>query len=346
MAAKLEQTAEPIRGPKRSISCNLSIYDSGSQVWPAPYSRDLTKEEAYIQKLDAHCLECRGAHLDDGAGTGASVVYSDAIAAHGFTHELANYGEYLSAPTEGKTYEYAKMISLKAMHLLGESLGVEIKVYGPDTHITTIVPLALDIEAKPENPALPVPPTPTISDSLNGHIVAALWHAGHVRRRLLLWPCDSFRCCNDGPIRRSPHPEVLLGTKETLLPACTSVEEAVKKHPDGDVIINFASSHSVYTSTLEILGKPGCFCIGNSGRFGHASPMTNSDLETANAKNAAMRKAKFIVPDTFEDLPQVLCEMYDRLVSIGFIVPKPRRKLAVFEDGFGLVQETIVIIAQ
>jgi ATP citrate (pro-S)-lyase len=44
------------------------------------------------------------------AGGGASVVYSDAIAAHGYAHELANYGEYSGAPTEGQTYEYAKTI--------------------------------------------------------------------------------------------------------------------------------------------------------------------------------------------------------------------------------------------
>ena len=44
------------------------------------------------------------------AGGGASVVYSDAIAAHGFADELANYGEYSGAPTEGQTYEYAKTI--------------------------------------------------------------------------------------------------------------------------------------------------------------------------------------------------------------------------------------------
>ena len=41
----------------------------------------------------------------------ASVVYSDAIAAHGFAGELANYGEYSGAPTEGQTYEYARTVS-------------------------------------------------------------------------------------------------------------------------------------------------------------------------------------------------------------------------------------------
>lgn len=51
------------------------------------------------------------------AGGGASVVYSDAIAAHGFAHELANYGEYSGAPTENQTYEYAKTIR-KSPHVV------------------------------------------------------------------------------------------------------------------------------------------------------------------------------------------------------------------------------------
>lgn len=43
------------------------------------------------------------------------------------------------------------------------------------------------------------------------------------------------------------------GTRETLLPVYTSLEEAVKKHPDVDVVVNFASSRSVYSSTMECL---------------------------------------------------------------------------------------------
>ena len=79
----------------------------------------MTKEEAYIQKLDGSTgaslkltvLNAEGRIWTMVAGGGASVVYSDAIAAHGFAHELANYGEYSGAPTEGQTYEYAKTIS-------------------------------------------------------------------------------------------------------------------------------------------------------------------------------------------------------------------------------------------
>jgi ATP citrate (pro-S)-lyase len=51
--------------------------------------------------------------------------------------------------------------------------------------------------------------------------------------------------------------------------------------------------------------------------------MANSDLETAKSKNAAMRAAGFVVPDTFEDFPDAVRSVYDRLVSEGAIVPQP-----------------------
>ncbi|KAF9101560.1 citrate synthase [Mortierella sp. AM989] len=230
LAAKLDQTAEFESGPKWAIARapqNIGIAgvapasaggaDAGPPMdFPAPFGRDLTKEEAYVQELDSKT----GASLKltilnkDGriwtmvAGGGASVVYSDAIAALGQAHELANYGEYSGAPTETQTYEYAKTIldlmtrsstphpegkvliigggianftnvastfkgivraltefkqpliahkvrifvrrggpnyqeGLRSMRQLGESLGVEIQVFGPETHITEIVPLAL-----------------------------------------------------------------------------------------------------------------------------------------------------------------------------------------------------------
>ena len=57
-------------------------------------------------------------------------------------------------------------------------------------------------------------------------------------------------------------------------------------------------------------------------QFGHAGSMANSELETAEAKNNAMREAGFIVPPTFEDLPEVLKATYDKLVKSGEIVEK------------------------
>jgi len=58
-------------------------------------------------------------------------------------------------------------------------------------------------------------------------------------------------------------------------------------------------------------------------QFGHAGSMANSDLETADAKNKAMRAAGFVVPDTFEDLPAALKKVYTGLVKNGTIKPMP-----------------------
>lgn len=74
-------------------------------------------------------------------------------------------------------------------------------------------------------------------------------------------------------------------------------------------------------------------------QFGHAGSMANSDLETAEAKNAAMKAAGFIVPETFEELPQVLRETYDDLVESGAIVPQPERDPPVIPMDYKWAQE-------
>jgi ATP citrate (pro-S)-lyase len=43
------------------------------------------------------------------------------------------------------------------------------------------------------------------------------------------------------------------GTSETLLPVYQSVGQAMKKHPEVDTVVNFASSRSVYSSTMELM---------------------------------------------------------------------------------------------
>ncbi|WVW78429.1 hypothetical protein I302_100383 [Kwoniella bestiolae CBS 10118] len=618
MAAKLDQTADFLCGPKWAVARDTVTASSSSaaikadrgppMVWPAPFGRDLTKEEAYIQKLDASTgaslkltvLNQAGRVWTMVAGGGASVVYSDAIAAAGFAHELANYGEYSGAPTEGQTYEYAKTIidlivrgephpegkvliigggaanfsdvaatfkgiiralkqfkegllrhkvsiwvrragpnyqeGLKAMRLCGESIGVPMKVYGPESPITAIVPMALGIQrpasaaTRDVTPIASSPASPSANGSTplpgsaepqavgsvkadgsreqpNDHIVrfeteklgSRPWFRPfdeHTRSfvfglqpRAIQGMLDFDFSCG----RKTPSVAAMIypfgghhiqkfywGTKETLLPVYTSVGEAIKKHPDVDVVVNFSSSRSVYASTLDILTypqikaigiiaegvperharellhlavkkeviiigpatvggiKPGCFRIGNTGgmmdnliacklyrpgsvgyvsksggmsnelnnilsyttngvyegvaiggdrypgtsfidhllryeadpecklllllgevggteeyrvieavkkgiikkpivawaigtcakmftsevQFGHAGSMANSDLETADAKNRAMKAAGFIVPDTFEDLPEVLKATYQKLVSAGAITVK------------------------
>lgn len=46
------------------------------------------------------------------------------------------------------------------------------------------------------------------------------------------------------------------GTSETLLPVYQSVDKAMAKHSEVDTVVNFASSRSVYTSTMELMEYP------------------------------------------------------------------------------------------
>lgn len=200
---------------------------------------------------------------------------------------------------------------LKAMRLLGESLGVPIKVYGPDTHITEIVPLALGVKAARKNALHSIPATPLVPGSpkpepASGSVVAepaigAIHPSGQrtqandqivhfetadktssrpsyrpfdattrsfvygLQPRAIQGMLDFDYSCGRGtpsvaamiyPFGGHHIQKFYWGTKETLLPVYTSVDEAIKKHPDVDVVVNFASSRSVYSSTLEILQYP------------------------------------------------------------------------------------------
>ena len=133
LAAKLDQTAEfecgvkwaVARGPAalgipvvESDGGKVSIDAGPPMTFPAPFGREMSKEEAYIAELDAKTgaslkltiLNAGGRIWTLVAGGGASVVYADAIASAGFADELANYGEYSGAPTETQTYHYARTV--------------------------------------------------------------------------------------------------------------------------------------------------------------------------------------------------------------------------------------------
>jgi ATP citrate (pro-S)-lyase len=203
LAAKLDSTAEFESGEKW-----------GNIKFPAPFGRNQTKEEAYVEDLDSKTgaslkltlLNPEGRVWTMVAGGGASVIYADTITDLGCMNEMANYGEYSGDPNEEFTYLYAKTIldlmtrkpnpkgkflligggianftdvantfkgiikalkeyqkqlqenkvkiyvrrggpnyqtGLAQMRELGKQLGVPIEVYGPETHMTKIVCMAL-----------------------------------------------------------------------------------------------------------------------------------------------------------------------------------------------------------
>merc|ERR1711990_733071 len=61
-------------------------------------------------------------------------------------------------------------------------------------------------------------------------------------------------------------------------------------------------------------------CFSTEVRFGHAGAQARGDLETAAAKNSAMKEAGLIVPDSFDKIPSTLADLYRKLVIDGDIV--------------------------
>jgi len=384
LAAKLDQTADFECGALWAKG-RLAGYPGNKCVggpvmeFPAPFGRQLTKEEAYIADLDAKTgaslkltvLNPNGRIWTMVAGGGASVVYADAIAAYGYTEELANYGEYSGAPSESQTYEYAKTIldlmtrstpnpdgkylfigggianftnvastfkgiikamkeyqqllqthsvkvfvrragpnyqeGLRLMRTLGDTLGIEMHVFGPEMHVTGIVPLALKGDSKGLTPitddgkssSLLDMTLPEQNDSVNSperksgerssspdRSKPAKSSSGadsksssyeppftkHSRSfiygmqpRAVQGMLDfDFMCqreepsvvCMIYPFGGHHVQKFYWGTKETLLPVYTSIEEACLKFPDVNVAINFASFRSVYESTRELMSFP------------------------------------------------------------------------------------------
>jgi ATP citrate (pro-S)-lyase len=58
-------------------------------------------------------------------------------------------------------------------------------------------------------------------------------------------------------------------------------------------------------------------------QFGHAGAKAGSEAETADAKNAALRAAGAIVPNSYDDYDQKIKATYESLVKKGIIKPKP-----------------------
>ncbi len=58
-------------------------------------------------------------------------------------------------------------------------------------------------------------------------------------------------------------------------------------------------------------------------QFGHAGAKARCDEETADAKNAALKTAGAIVPNSYDDYDQKIKETYENLVEKGVIKPKP-----------------------
>ena len=381
LAAKIDQTADFECGSLWAKGLQAAYPNAKSRsgptlTFPAPFGRQLTPEEAYIAELDSKTgaslkltvLNPHGRIWTMVAGGGASVVYADAIAALGFSDELANYGEYSGAPSESQTYEYAKTIlnlmtrdipnpkgkilfigggianftnvaatfkgiikalneyqkplqshsvkiyvrragpnyqeGLRLMRALGNSLGVEINVFGPEMHVTGIVPLALtgayegNMEGNSEQStdSLMEDATGSAPQSIETESLPKKRKSAEVKmpaKKMVTKPGNAVESTYIPPFtsktkafiygmqpravqgmldfdflcKREEHSVACMiypfgghhvqkfywGTKETLLPVYTTIQEACERFPDVTVVVNFASFRSVYESTLDLM---------------------------------------------------------------------------------------------
>ncbi len=78
-------------------------------------------------------------------------------------------------------------------------------------------------------------------------------------------------------------------------------------------------------------------------QFGHAGAKADSALETADAKNAALKESGAIVPQSFDDYGDRIKETYDALVKKGTIKPAPEVPAPKFPMDYGAAMKQGVI---
>ncbi|KAG5324041.1 ACLY synthase, partial [Pseudoatta argentina] len=88
------------------------------------------------------------------------------------------------------------------------------------------------------------------------------------------------------------------------------------------------------------------WCIGTCAsmfnsevQFGHAGSIANSNLETASAKNAALKAANAYVPNSFDNLGDLIQTVYEQLVKDGIVVPEPEVPVPTVPMDYGWARE-------
>lgn len=200
---------------------------------------------------------------------------------------------------------------LRNMRNTAIELGLPVHLYGPETHITAVVPLALGLRdasdypefdsaqdnrnmisatvvSSKENPSGASSPMPRVGSagsfpettevSVNAPSSDA---AEHLNKHSILDFTPETRCivyglqtvavqgmldfdfmckrkrpsvaCMVFPFSGNHYTKLYWGTEETLIPVYTTIAEAVNKHPEVALMINFASFRSVYETVEDAL---------------------------------------------------------------------------------------------
>ena len=90
---------------------------------------------------------------------------------------------------------------------------------------------------------------------------------------------------------------------------------------DEYAIVDAIKSRKITKKLVIWVAGTGARILPAGLQFGHAGAMAGSDMETAEAKNKALRDVGAIVPDSYEDLDKLIRQTFDKLVNEGEILP-------------------------
>jgi len=206
---------------------------------------------------------------------------------------------------------------LRKVKAASDKLGLGLKVYGPETHITAVVPMALGLMSPLPEPDLSQacgPPTRKMIPVTGGKptsskpappptkhtIVTATPETTSIvygmQNRAVQGMLDFDFMCK----RRKPSVEAMVfpfsgnhyvkfywGTEEILMPVYTTTKEAVEKHPDASVFVNFASFRSVYETSIEAMAYPSIKTLGIIAE-GVPEQQTRELIRAAESKGVGM----------------------------------------------------------
>jgi len=206
---------------------------------------------------------------------------------------------------------------LRKVKAASDELGLGVRVYGPETHITAVIPMALGLCAVLPEPDLTQPCGPPVRKKVPGAgskpstqkpappatkhtIVTASPETTSIvfglQNRAVQGMLDFDFMCK----RAKPSVEAMIfpfsgnhyvkfywGMEEILMPVYTATSEAVAKHPNVSVFINFASFRSVYETSMEAMSHPSIKTLGIIAE-GVPEQQTRELVKTAEAKGIGM----------------------------------------------------------
>jgi len=215
---------------------------------------------------------------------------------------------------------------LRIMRDVGQNLEIPLFVFGPETHMTAIVAMALDkrevpvvapAEGSTANFLLPgsakddkdtcnqefVNKTSAEDNGKCATAASSLFGKG---TRAIIWGLQTravqgmldfdYVCRRTEPsVAAMVYPMVggdskqnfYWGHKEILLPVYKNMADAMKNHPDVDVLVNFASLRSAYDSSIECMEFPQIKTIAIIAE-GIPENFTRKLIKLAKAKNVTI----------------------------------------------------------